>query len=59
VIQFIGIDRSQAQVTGFLRVFVVGPPSGTGTSTTVPVEFVADPTPARGATWGELKLLYH
>jgi hypothetical protein len=38
--------------------FLVGPASGTGTSTTVPVEFISDVTPARSATWGRLKLLY-
>jgi hypothetical protein len=59
VIQFIGADRTQAQVTGFLALFLAGPPSGTGTSTTIPVEFIADVTPTRGATWGRLKLLYH
>jgi hypothetical protein len=58
MIQFIGADRSQAQVTGFLELFLVGPPSGTSTSTTIPVEFIADVTPTRGATWGRLKLLY-
>ena len=58
LIQFIGTDRSQAQVTGFLRFFLVGPPSGSSTSTTIPVEFISDPTPAHGSTWGRLKLLY-
>ena len=58
LIQFIGADRSQAQVTGFLELFLVGPPSGGGTSTTIPVEFIADPTPVHGTTWGELKLIY-
>jgi hypothetical protein len=59
LIQFLGSDRTQAQVTGFLRLFLVGPPSGSGTSTTIPVEFIADPTPARGSSWGRVKLLYH
>jgi hypothetical protein len=58
VIQFIGADRTQAQVTGFFSVFVVGPPSGTGTATTVPVEFISDATPTLGETWGRLKILY-
>ena len=58
VIQFIGADRSQAQVTGFLPVFLAGPPAGTGTSTTIPVEFIVEATPARGRTWGELKLFH-
>jgi hypothetical protein len=57
LIQFIGTDRSQAQLTGFLRFFLVGPPSGSATSTTIPVEFIADPTPdAVDSTWGRLKL---
>ncbi len=58
LIQFIGTDRSQAQVTGFLQFFLVGPPSGSGTSTTIPVEFISDPTPTLGPTWGGLKLIY-
>jgi len=58
VIQFIGADRTQAQVTGFLTVFVVGPPAGSGTATTVPVEFVDGATPTLDATWGRLKILY-
>jgi hypothetical protein len=58
LIQFIGADRTQAQVIGFLQLFLVGPPSGSGTSTTFPVEFISDPTPAHGASWGRLKLLY-
>ena len=58
LIQFIGLDRTQAQVTGFLQFFLVGPPSGSGTSTTIPVEFIGDPTPTRDATWGRLKLIY-
>jgi hypothetical protein len=58
LIQFVGQDRSQAQMTGFLTFFLVGPPSGSGTSTTIPVEILSDPTPARQATWGSLKLLY-
>jgi len=58
VIQFIGSDRTQAQVTGFLRLFLLGPPTGTGTATTIPVEFIEDPTPARGDSWGRVKLLY-
>jgi hypothetical protein len=58
VLQFIGADRTQAQVTGFFSVFVVGPPSGTGTATTVPVEFISDATPTEDATWGRLKLIY-
>ena len=31
---------------------------GTRTSTTIPVEFISDLTPAQGSTWGRLKLLY-
>lgn len=58
LIQFIGLDRSQAQVTGFLRFFLVGPPAGTGNATTIPAEFISDPTPAAGTTWGRLKTLY-
>jgi len=58
LIQFIGLDRSQAQVTEFLRFFLVGPPSGSAQSTTIPVEFIADPTPTLDSTWGRLKLLY-
>jgi hypothetical protein len=58
LIQFIGGDRSQAQVTGFLQFFLTGPPSGTGTSTTIPVEFLSDPTPVNSSTWGRLKLLF-
>jgi hypothetical protein len=58
LIQFMGTDRSQAQLTGFLRFFLVGPPSGSSTSTTIPVEFTSDLTPARGSAWGRLKLLY-
>ena len=58
LIQFVGSDRSQAQVTGFLELFLVGPPTGSGTSTTIPVELIADPTPTQGATWGRLKLIY-
>jgi len=58
LIQFIGTDRSQAQLTGFLRFFLVGPPSGSSTSTTIPVEFISELTPAQGSTWGRLKLLY-
>lgn len=58
LIQFIGTDRSQAQVTGFLRFFLTGPPSGTSTSTTIPVEFISGPTPAGRSTWGSVKLLY-
>jgi hypothetical protein len=58
LIQFIGVDRSQAQVTGFLSFFLVGPPSGTAQSTTIPVEFLNDPTPVRAETWGSLKLIY-
>jgi hypothetical protein len=58
LIQFIGLDRSQAQVTGFLRFFLVGPPSGSAQSTTIPVEFISDPTPTLDSTWGRLKLLY-
>lgn len=58
LIQFIGLDRSQAQVTGFLSFFLVGAPSGSGQSTTIPVEFISDPTPTLGSTWGRLKLLY-
>jgi len=58
LIQFIGADRSQAQVTGFLSLFLVGPPTGTSTSTAIRVEFIADVTPTRGATWGRLKALY-
>jgi hypothetical protein len=59
LIQFIGLDRTQAQITGFLTLFLSGPPSGTGTSTTIPVEFIVDPTPVPGSSWGRLKLLYH
>ncbi len=59
LIQFIGLDRTQAQVIGFLRLFLVGPPAGSGQSTTIPVEFIADPTPTRGSSWGRVKLLYH
>ena len=58
LIQFIGTDRTQAQVTGFLRFFLVGPPSGSATTTTIPVEFIADLTPAQASTWGQLKLHY-
>lgn len=58
VIQFIGLDRTQAQVTGFLQLFLVGPPVGSGTSTTIPVEFISDPTPARGSGWGRVRTLY-
>jgi len=58
LIQFIGQDRSQAQVTGFLQFFLTGPPSGTGTSTTIPVEFISDPTPVNSSTWGRLKRLF-
>ena len=58
LIQWIGTDRSQAQVTGFLRFFLVGPPTGSAQTTTFPVEFISDPTPTRGETWGRIKLLY-
>ena len=58
LIQWIGTDRSQAQVTGFLSFFLVGPPTGSAQTTTFPVEFISDPTPTRGATWGRIKLLY-
>lgn len=58
LIQFIGADRTQAQVTGFLEFFLTGPPSGTGTSTTIPIELISGPTPAHGSTWGGIKLIY-
>ena len=58
LIQFIGSDRTQAQVTGFLEFFLTGPPSGTGTSTTIPVEFISGPTAAYSSTWGSIKLFY-
>jgi hypothetical protein len=40
-------------------VYAAGPPSGTSTSTMIPVEFIVDVTPTRGGTWERLKLLYH
>ena len=58
LIQWIGTDRSQAQVTAFLRFFLAGPPTGSAQTTTFPVEFISDPTPTRGETWGRIKLLY-
>lgn len=61
LIQWIGADRTQAQVIGFQRVFLVGPTVGTGQNTTIPVEFIGDPTPVPtlAPTWGRLKVLYH
>jgi hypothetical protein len=51
-----GNGASQAQVTGFLRVFLWGPVTGTGT---IPVEFISEPTPVRSETWGRTKTRYH
>lgn len=57
--QFPGADRTQMTLLIFAQVFLVAPPAGTGTSTTVTFEFLAqDVTPASRADWGRLKLLY-
>jgi hypothetical protein len=55
LIQFIGSDSSQVQVTGFLRMFVSSPGSG---ATAPRVEFIDYPTPVRSMSWGRMKVLY-
>jgi hypothetical protein len=46
---------TQVQVVGFARVFLVKRPSGNGD---LLVEFVAEPTPTQGTTWGRAKIRY-
>ena len=51
----IGAGMSRVQVTGVVQVFVVRPPAG---AADLVVEFVAGPTPVRGATWARTKIRY-
>jgi hypothetical protein len=51
----VGDGSTQVQVIGFLPMFLVRRPAGNGF---LVVEFVAEPTPARGRTWGRTKILY-
>lgn len=57
--QFPGTDRTHMTLLSFANVFLVAPPAGTGTSTTVTLEFLAQGITATTRTdWGRLKLLY-
>jgi hypothetical protein len=56
---FPGALRSEMVVDRFATVFLVAPAAGSGQSTTVTLEFLAlGVTPARGHSWGGIKLLY-
>ena len=55
---FPGSIRTEMVLSTFLPAFIVGPPAGTGTSTTFTLEFLSAPTPARPASWGRVKQLY-
>ena len=57
--QFPGSDRTQMVLSSFATVFLVAPPTGSGTATAFTVEFVAQGlTAARGSSWGRIKQLY-
>ena len=57
--EFPGTDRTHMTLLSFASVFLVAPPAGTGTSTTVTFEFLAQGVTATARTdWGRLKLLY-
>ena len=51
----IGNGVAVARISGFVRIFVTAPVLGSGT---VYVEFLGEPTPARGASWGRTKFRY-
>jgi hypothetical protein len=55
LIQFVGSDSSQVQVTGFLRMFVSSSRSGVIAPR---IEFLDQATPVRSSTWGRTKVLY-
>jgi hypothetical protein len=53
VIEPVGNGQTLVQVVGFARMFIVGVPT-----TIILVEAVGGPTPARGTSWGQTKVLY-
>jgi hypothetical protein len=55
LIQPTGTGATQAHVAGFLRMFLSGPAGAFGL---IPIEFVDQPTPVRGTSWGRAKILY-
>jgi len=55
---FPGTVRSEMVLSGFLGARLVSPPAGSGTSTTVTLEFLDSSTPARPTSWGRVKQLY-
>jgi hypothetical protein len=50
-----GNGITEVQVVGFARLFLVNRPFPNGL---LPVEFVAEPTPTQGTTWGRAKIRY-
>jgi hypothetical protein len=52
----VGLGVSQAQVTGLVRMFLVGPLFA---NSDLLVEFIGGPTPVGSVSWGRTKIRYH